>query len=316
MTMATPSVHRHPGRKLKARSPSAGSKGRTFRAVAGDGRGEGSIGVLSVLRLFFLVVAVVAGIAGLVMLFAPGDTDDYFSWPIGPEPLAALVGGFYVASAVVFGLAARRTDWPAVRGLCLGVLALTIPTLVATARHHDVFDFGRGQALLWVVLFIASPCAYGTVLYLQRGKAGQAAGAQMPGWARVVAAVLGLGYVAFAIWCWVDPASLAEHMPFLLPALSGAFLGCWALFLGTLALFVARRPVWREARLPLLAVTLWPLAGIVAALLTFDDLESGRRAGYLIALVVLTLIGGGLLLVTREQAPAPSGASGSPGAAS
>lgn len=264
--------------------------------------GEGSIGVLPVLRIFVGVVAILAGFAGLVMLFAPGETDDYFSWPLGPPPLAALVGGFYVASAVVFGLAAWRVDWPAVRGLCVGVLALTIPTLIATARHDDVFDFGRAQAILWVLVFVASPCAYGTVLYLQRGQVRDAAPPRLAPWARVVAGVLGAGYVAFAIWCWVDPSGVAEHTPFALLGLSGAFLGCWALFLGTLAVFAACRPAWREARLPLVALMLWPLAGIVAALSTFDDLESGRRAGYLAVLGVLTLIGAALLLLGRETA--------------
>ena len=67
-------------------------------------------------------------------------------------------------------------------------------------------------------------------------------------------------------------------------------------------MFVARRPVWREARLPLLALTLWPLAGIVAALARFDELVDGRRAEHLAVLAALTLIGAGLLLVTRAEA--------------
>jgi hypothetical protein len=46
---------------------------------------------------------VVAGIAGVIMLIAPASTDRYFSWPIGPPAVAATVGAFYVASALVFG---------------------------------------------------------------------------------------------------------------------------------------------------------------------------------------------------------------------
>jgi hypothetical protein len=256
--------------------------------------------VLGALRLFFAVVAVVAGIAGIVMLVAPADSGDYFSWAIGPAPLTTLVGSFYVASAVVFGIAAIRLDWPGVRGLCVGVLALTIPTLIATARHDEVFDFGRVQAVLWVVLFVASPCAYGTVLFLQRGKVTTTDAPRLPTWARAIAVLLGVGYLAFAIWCWVDPAGAAEHMPFALPALSGAFLGCWALFLATLALFVARRPTRREARLPLLALTLWPFAGLLAGLRSFDDLASGNRVGYLVALGILTTLAAVALSAARD----------------
>jgi uncharacterized membrane protein HdeD (DUF308 family) len=73
--------------------------------------------VMRVLRALFLIVAVVAGIVGVIMLIAPASTDRYFSWPIGPPAVAATVGAFYVASALVFGLAAMREDWPASRGL-------------------------------------------------------------------------------------------------------------------------------------------------------------------------------------------------------
>lgn len=43
------------------------------------------------------------------------------------------------------------------RGLAAGTLALTIPILVVTFTHLEVFDFARWQAWAWVFLFIASP---------------------------------------------------------------------------------------------------------------------------------------------------------------
>jgi hypothetical protein len=101
-----------------------------------------------VLDVAFAIVAVVAGIVGVVMLVAPGSTDDYFSWELGPPPLASLVGGLYVASTVVFGLAIGQA-WGAVRGLVAGVLALTLPTLAATLIHSEVFDFSRPVAVIW-----------------------------------------------------------------------------------------------------------------------------------------------------------------------
>jgi hypothetical protein len=256
--------------------------------------------VLGALRLFFIVVAIAAGIAGTVMLVAPGDTGDYFSWPIGPPPLTTLVGSFYVSSTILFGLAAVRVDWLAVRGLCVSVLALTIPTLIATARHHDVFDFDRVQAFAWVVLFVASPLAYGTVLFLQRGKAGPSQGARLAPWARAIVGVLGVVYVVIAAWCWIDPRGAEEHSPYALPALSGAFVGAWALFLATLALFSWRRSAVREARLSLVALTLWPFAGLLAGLRSYDDLVSADRTGYFVVLAVLAVLGGAALSNTRS----------------
>ena len=110
-----------------------------------------------------IVVATAAGIVGAIMLVAPTSTGTYFAWPLGPPGLAALVGGFYVVSAPVFAYAGTR---PAVevRGLAAAVLAFTVPTLVATYLHRDIFDFSRLMAIAWVVLFIASPITFCAVV--------------------------------------------------------------------------------------------------------------------------------------------------------
>ncbi|MGH9025626.1 MAG: hypothetical protein ACRDWD_05830 [Acidimicrobiia bacterium] len=255
-----------------------------------------------VVRVLFAIVAVAAGTAGVVMVVAPDDTDRYFSWPIGPPPLAALVGAFYVASAVVFGRAAAREDWAGSRGLCFGVLALTLPTLVATTRHRDVFDFGRWQAVAWVALFIASPIAYGTILVLQRGRV-VGAGARLPRLVVLAAVIEATAYAALALGLWVAPSSLEGNSPFALPGLSGRFLGCWAAFLAVLAAFVALRNRWNEARTPLLALTLWPAGALFAAFRSWGDLApSERRAGYVAAAVVLTVVGAGMLAASRSTA--------------
>jgi hypothetical protein len=259
---------------------------------------------LRVLRILFLIVGVVAGVAGIVMLVAPGETDRYFSWPIGPPPLAATVGGFYVASAIVFTQAAFRDDWPAARGLCVGVVALTVPTVVFTIRHYDVFDFGRWQAIAWMVLFVAAPIAYGTILFVQRGQV-TAAGDVLAPWARAVVAVLALAYAVLALVLWVDPTGTADRAPYVLPAMSGRFLGCWAAFLAALAVFVVVRNRWHEARTPLLALTLWPVGGLVGALRSFDGLTpSGRRAAYLVGLAVGAAAGALVLAAGRARVSA------------
>jgi hypothetical protein len=54
-----------------------------------------------------IVVAAAAGIVGAIMLVAPTSTGTYFAWALGPPGLAALIGGFYVVSAPVFGYAGK-----------------------------------------------------------------------------------------------------------------------------------------------------------------------------------------------------------------
>ena len=247
---------------------------------------------MRLLRGLFTVVGVVAGLVGVVMLVAPGSTGDYFSWPIGPEPLARLVGGFYLASAVVFGRAAFRDDWTGVRGLCVGVLALTLPTLAATAVHHDVFDFGRWQAAAWVALFVSSPIAFGTVLAAKRAEPIDG-GPRLPRSGRAALAVLSAAYAALAVILWFSLEWASSHAPFAVASMGGRFLGCWAAFLATLAAFAAWRGRWREARTPVLALIAWPLGGLLAAGLAVDDLQpAGRRLAYLCGLFVLAAVAG------------------------
>jgi hypothetical protein len=256
--------------------------------------------VMRVLPALFLIVAVVAGIAGVIMLIAPASTVRYFSWPIGPPPVAATVGAFYVASALVFGLAAMREDWPGSRGLCFGVLALTIPTLASTVKHDDVFDFGRWQAIAWVTLFVATPLAYGTILFLQRGRV-TGAGDRLRPWVRAVLGVLAVGYAALAAVSLFAQDASSRRAAFALVALSGRFLGCWAAFLAVLAAFAAIRDRWNEARIPLLTLAAWPAAALLAALTRYGDLDSDRCVAYVVVVALVLAVSVALVTAGRDS---------------
>lgn len=258
---------------------------------------------MRVLRPMCVVVALVAGPAGVVMLVAPADTDSYFSWPIGPPPLAATVGSFYVASAILFAVAAARDDWFRIRGLCVGVLALTLPTILSTVYDRDVFDFGRWQAVAWVLLFVMSPIAFSTVLFAQRRLLAPGPSA-LPASARSLSSVLAVGYAALAVACWIDPEGLGSHGPFAMVSLSGRFVGSWAGFLATLAAYSVVRNRRSEAFVPALGLTIWPIAALVAALRSFDDLVSGaRKSIYFAVLVGLAVASASLIAATREHPP-------------
>lgn len=249
------------------------------------------------------VVAAVAGLAGTVMLLAPEDTGSYFSWPIGPPPLAALVGAFYIASALTFASLGLRRDWPASRGVCFGILAFTLPTVVATLRHRDLFDWGRWQAVAWVALFVGSPLAFSSFLYLlRRGHTDE--GDALPGWTRAILGLLGGIYALLALGLLLAPGRLQEVTPFALPGLSGRFIGSWCAFLAVLAIFAMWRARRCEATIPLLALVIWPIAAVVAGLRSFDDLQpSTRRLPYLVVVVVLGALAAAALAGRSRDAP-------------
>jgi hypothetical protein len=241
-------------------------------------------------RVLCALVALAAGLVGMIMVVAPASTGSFFSWPLGPSPLAALVGGFYLASAVAFGWAAAREPQAGLRGLCLAVFGLSVPTLVATAAHRDVFDFGRWQARAWVVLFVASPTLFGLALLRMRQPiADRRSGEHLPVWSRAVLVALSLAYGAMAVVLWFWPEAVSRHAPFGLAGLGARFIGSWAAFLAILAAFAALRPWWEQARIPVAALVLWPLGGLGATLPRLGDLRADEsRIVYVVGMLVLS----------------------------
>ena len=238
-----------------------------------------------VLRVAFLIVAVVAGLVGLVMLIDPGSTDDYFSWALGPPPLASLVGGLYVASSLVFGVASSRA-WGEVRGLVVAVLGLTLPTLVATLVHAEVFDFSRAIAIVWIVLFVGSPATFGTILLLRR-RVRVDRGPALPRAMRAALGALAVALVAYALLCWLDRSSAESFVPYELAPMGAAFLGAWSVFLALLSAWPALRGGWSEARIPLLGLSAYAAGAAAAALRSYGGLDPDGRAAYLAALVAV-----------------------------
>ena len=260
--------------------------------------GSGTLPIMRVTRYVFGLVALVAGVFGAIMLIAPEDTDTYFAWPIGPAPVAATVGCCYIASGIVFAIGAMSDEWGQVRSLCYAAVGLTVPTLVSTIYDSDVFDFSRFLAIMWVILFTVSPLVFIALLWVQRRVPAPESPPLTPT-ARVLFGVLGLGFTWLAVAAWIDPGSLGDHAPFVMVKLSGRFLGSWCSFLAVLAWYAAVRNRRLEAFLPAIGLTVVPLLAIVAALRTWSDLDSGApRAGYLLALVLLTMVGAGLVTST------------------
>ena len=238
-------------------------------------------------RLVLAGVALAAGITGLVLLALPADSSNYFSWGLDPPPLAALIGGSYVASLLVFGMA-LRASWVEVRGLVVATLALTLPMLAATFVHLDAFDFGRWQAWGWVLLFLASPVSFGAVL-IQRGRPTQVDGQRPAAWARLLAGVMCVGLLTLAVLLWIEPARFGLAVfPFELPPLGGRVLGSWMSFLAFLAGWAATH-TRTEGWIPSLGLVAFTAGALLGALRTIADLASPWP--YLAGLLVLTTLG-------------------------
>ncbi|MPY96379.1 MAG: hypothetical protein GEV08_25940 [Acidimicrobiia bacterium] len=272
-------------------------------------------------RVLSGTVAVAAGVSGAALLAFPAGTADFFSWGLGPPPLASLIGGAYLASAVLYACAAVA-PWAEARVTTLGILALTIPVFAATLAHLDTFDFGRLQAWLWVVLFTAFPIGAAVALVgearTSRGPGGlpgaRHAAARTHPAERAGAALLAVALAVVSVALWADPAGAGgDLLPFAPSLLGGRVLGSWTFLVAVLAGSIAVSGRRREGRLAALALVAFPFGALAAGLRTFADLEpGGHRAAYLAALLLGLGLGLALHASVRRADRSEPSAGGSP----
>ena len=249
-------------------------------------------------RVAFLLLALAAVLVGVAMLAAPGATEKYFAWALGPEPLAAFAGGVYVGAAVVYGVGLPRS-WPEVRGLVAGAVVLSVSVLLITLTHLDQFDLDRLQAWAWIVLFAGFSLVTAGLLMLGSAERGEAEAALAPS-SRAVLVAVAAAMGALALALWTDPTRLSGASPVDLSPLGGRFAGSWVALLAVLAGWAAVRNRTAEARLSILALVALPAGALLAALRTISDLEpAGAAAAYVAALGLLLACGVGLLQRSR-----------------
>jgi hypothetical protein len=250
-------------------------------------------------RAAFGVLVVAAGLVGLGLLAAPGATGTFFSWGLGPEPLAAFAGGAYLGAAALYAVGLPQ-PWRRVRGLVAGAVVLSVSVLIVTLAHLDQFDFDRLQAWMWVFLFAAFAAVMIAILVTGSDEGERAPRTPLPGWARAalgaVAALLGL----LALALWIEPTGLSDESPFALSPLGGGFAGSWVALLAALAGWAAVRDDAEEALLPALGLVLLPAGALVAALRTISDLDSGAAVVYVAVLVALIAVGAVIQRALRQ----------------
>jgi hypothetical protein len=256
---------------------------------------------LFVRRAAFTLLVVAAGLVGIGLIAAPGATETFFAWGLGPEALAAFAGGVYVGAAATYA-AGLFQPWRRIQGLVAGAVVLSVSVLIVTLVHLEEFDFDRLQAWMWVVLFTTFSLTMMALLLAGNGDGAAPARRPLPAWARATLAAVAalLGVLALALW--ISPTGLSDASPFDLSPLGGGFAGSWVALLATLAGWAAAHNDAEAALLPTLGLVLLPAGGLVAALRTLPDLEpTGTALVYIAALVLLTALGAALLRALARE---------------
>src|SRR5262249_11790105 len=170
------------------------------------------------------------------------------------------------------------------RGLCLLTIVLTVPTFGYTLINSNVFDFGRWQAVAWLVLFTVAPIlaivmlAGGAWPLLGRGPL-------LPTWARVVLLVVSVSAAVAATVLWVSPVGSGGWLPFVRSQFVGQLMGMWFAVVWFSCLWAMFRPI-EEARV-FVAGTVAVVAGaLVGTIRSFGQLQHSGRGPFLAVMVV------------------------------
>ena len=256
----------------------------------------------TLVSVIFLLVAVAAGVSGAVLLAAPDRTGSFFSWPLAPPELAAVIGGSYLVAAAGYGTALagtgprrRRTG----RIMLVGIVALSVPVFIVTVADLAVFDFGRWQAIAWVVLFGLFPVTAAGALWWGRGVDPGARELALPRAALLLAyAVLA---VAGAGLLWWRPGDVARWAP--VSEFGGRVLAGWLVLAAALAVLAVIEPVV-DSGPGRVVVALQPVAWALAGLRAPDTFaDHGVWVGYCVTLAVLGCAG--VLRVRRGEYHVP-----------
>lgn len=251
------------------------------------------------LRIWLAVEVLFGVLAVLSIGLSPADTKTNFAWPIQPVVMAAVLGAFYMSSALLFLLPFLARRWENVRVMILPAALFSTVQLVATFLHWDKFSVGTAPFYVWFASYLLPPPIFVGMYWWQQRKAfKRSAEPQRPllpvlRWVLVfVGGYLTLG--AFLVF--IVPDLLIPIFPWKLTPLTARSLSGWIIAVGTLLLSMARENNGTRVRLgsPMLMLILPTLL-----------LQMARFAGEVnwlnpilwLALALFAFIGlGGLLL--------------------
>jgi hypothetical protein len=237
----------------------------------------------------WVVVAVL--VPAVVVLWGfPGNTEDFWSWPIAPDLSQIFMGAGYGAGAYFFARAALASRWHTVSAGVLSAAFFAAVVLIVTALHWDSFNHGDGPFWAtfafygWVIVYGAAPVVVGA-LWLRnqrtdprRPEPGEpVVSARVRLAARTVAATLGATALALLLW----PSLGIDHGPWELTAATTRALAAYMAQVAFGALLVSRDERWSSWRLLLqafLAATALLLVGVARA---WGELETGRVSAWI-----------------------------------
>jgi hypothetical protein len=195
------------------------------------------------LRLW-LGVEVLFGIGAVLAIgVSPQDSATNFAWPIQPVVMAAVLGAFYMSSALLFVIPFLARRWEMIRVMILPTAVFSTVQLLATFLHWDKFTIGITPFYVWFASYLLPPPIFvAAYLWHQRRAAAPTPGADspLPAWMRTLFWIVGIGLILVATSAFFLPSLLIQNFPWQLTPLTTRSLCGWIMILGVVLISIVR----------------------------------------------------------------------------
>jgi hypothetical protein len=243
----------------------------------------------------------------------PGNTEDFWSWPIAVDLSQIFMGAGYGAGAYFFTRAALASRWHTVSAGVLSAAFFAAVLVVVTIVHWDGFNHGDAPFWAafafygWVIVYGAAPFVVGGLwLRNQRtdpkrpepGEPLVSTGVRLA--ARAVGVALGATALALLLW----PSLGVDHGPWALTPTTTRALAGYMAQVAFGALLVARDERWGSWRLLLQAFFVASALLFVGLWRAWDEFETDRVTAWIFLGGLLVLLGAVIALYRRVESRA------------
>jgi hypothetical protein len=260
--------------------------------------------ILAAIVVPFLVIAV------LVLYFVPGQSGEWFAWPVKPPITAMLMASAYAGGIYFFGSVVAAKKWHTIKAGFIPVTVFASMLGVTTLLHWDKFTPGHIAFIVWAILYFTTPFLVLAVwLFNRRENPGSRADDKsFPLFWRVFFSLQAIGTLSLSVVLFLAPAVIIPLWPWPLTALTARVMAAWFAIAGVLGLEIAFNLSWSAARRLLEAETLSFVMIFIAILRSKADFNSENvvYTGFIIAVALILTALAMLFFQMRNRKPAGS----------
>jgi hypothetical protein len=195
------------------------------------------------LRAWFAVEVFFGVSAVLSISIDPANTRTNFAWNVQPVVMAAVLGAYYIASALLFVLPLFARRWEMIRVMILPTAFFSTAELITTVLHWSKFSIGTIQFTGWFLSYLLPPPIFIGYYLWQERRARQLSSVvptePLPPDVRSALLHWGGLLAILTIFFFIFPQALIASAPWQMTPLTARAFDSWLLAVAALMLSMA-----------------------------------------------------------------------------